>query len=144
MFPTLEGRAHILAKAWDAIKRRAAILDVRLHDLRHSFASVAIMDGISLLRVGKLLGHALPETTARYAHLADAAVAEAAARASGSIAAALGRQFPHQLSRFTKPPLASTASIRFARRCVGVTNEAIDEESCPTEIWGEFERKRRL
>ncbi len=44
--------------------------DVRLHDLRHSFASLAAASGASLPLIGKLLGHAQPQTTARYAHLA--------------------------------------------------------------------------
>lgn len=75
---------------WVRLRRRAALPDVRLHDLRHSFASTAIMDGVSLSLIGRLLGHALPETTARYAHLADEAVMDAAERVSGSLAAALG------------------------------------------------------
>lgn len=54
---------------WSKIRNRAALPDVRLHDLRHSFASVAIRDNISLMVIGKLLGHALAETTTRYAHL---------------------------------------------------------------------------
>ena len=64
--------------------------DVRLHDLRHSFASVAINDQVPLATIGKLLGHVLPETTAKYAHLADDAIADAAQRVSGSLASALG------------------------------------------------------
>lgn len=75
---------------WRTLRKRAALPDVRLHDLRHSFASVAIRDGISLNFIGKLLGHALPETTARYAHLADEAVMDAATRVCSSIATALG------------------------------------------------------
>ncbi|MGF7152082.1 integrase [Sphingomonas zeicaulis] len=75
---------------WNEVRRAAAIPDVRLHDLRHTFASVAIMHGISLAKVGKLLGHMLPETTARYAHLADEAIVDAAERVSASIAQALG------------------------------------------------------
>lgn len=75
---------------WTKLRRLAALPDVRLHDLRHSFASIAIMDGISLSLIGKLLGHALPETTARYAHLADEAVMDAAERVCGSLASALG------------------------------------------------------
>ena len=72
------------------IRRHAALPDVRLHDLRHSFASIAIADGISLVVIGKLLGHALAETTERYAHLADEAIADAAKRISGSLARHLG------------------------------------------------------
>lgn len=75
---------------WRILRKRAALPDVRLHDLRHSFASVAIRDDISLTVIGKLLGHALPETTARYAHLADEAVMDAASRICSSIASALG------------------------------------------------------
>ena len=75
---------------WDRLRRRAALPDVRLHDLRHSFASIAIADGMPLTMIGRLLGHALPETTARYAHLADDVIADAAARVSGGIAEALG------------------------------------------------------
>jgi integrase len=64
--------------------------DVRLHDLRHSFASTAIMDDVPLATIGKLLGHVLPETTAKYAHLADEIVADAAKRISASLANSLG------------------------------------------------------
>ncbi len=79
-----------LDQAWARIRRRAALPDVRLHDLRHSFASVAIQDGVPLHVIGKLLGHALPETTARYAHLTDEVIADAAGRVCGGLAAALG------------------------------------------------------
>lgn len=60
-----------LHKPWLRIRERAGIGDVRIHDLRHSFASIAINAGASLAMVGKLLGHSQPQTTARYAHLAD-------------------------------------------------------------------------
>lgn len=91
VFPGATGRVPIqMFPFWDKLRRRAALPDVRLHDLRHSFASVAIADGIPLSMIGKLLGHALPETTARYAHLADGVVAEAAERVSGGLAEALG------------------------------------------------------
>lgn len=78
-----------LDQVWIRIRRRAAIPDVRIHDLRHSFASVAIADGVPLHVIGKLLGHALPETTARYAHLADEVIADAADRVCGGLASAL-------------------------------------------------------
>lgn len=65
--------AHLnnLWKPWYMICGRAQLPGVRIHDLRHSFASIAINAGASLHMVGKLLGHAQPQTTARYAHLAD-------------------------------------------------------------------------
>lgn len=76
--------------AWYKIRSKAGLNDVRLHDLRHSFASVAIGNDIPLTHIGALLGHALPETTARYAHLADEIITESAARISGSIAKQMG------------------------------------------------------
>lgn len=79
-----------LGEHWAKIRRRAALPDVRLHDLRHSFASVAIAQGIPLATIGKLLGHALPETTARYAHLADEVISESANRVCSRLASALG------------------------------------------------------
>lgn len=91
VFPSVRGDKPIaLSPVWLEMRRHAALPDVRLHDLRHSFASIAIADGISLVVIGKLLGHALAETTERYAHLADEAIADAAKRISGSLARQLG------------------------------------------------------
>ena len=72
--------------AWDAIRNRAGLVDVRMHDLRHSFASRALALGQSLPMIGKLLGHRQIETTGRYAHLARESMHEAATRISDSIA----------------------------------------------------------
>ena len=60
-----------LQKPWRRIRRAAGLDDLRLHDLRHSFASVAAAQGLSLPVIGALLGHSQPSTTARYAHLAQ-------------------------------------------------------------------------
>ena len=57
--------------AWQSIRTRAGLHDVRIHDMRHSWASVAAMNSVDMVTVAKLLGHALVETTAGYAHLAD-------------------------------------------------------------------------
>lgn len=59
-----------LSNAWIRVRDRAGLGEVRLHDLRHTFASVAAGKGLSLPMIGKLLGHRVPATTARYAHLA--------------------------------------------------------------------------
>jgi len=56
---------------WRRIRTRAGLDDVRIHDLRHTFASLAVAKGLSLPIIGKLLGHRQVQTTARYAHLAD-------------------------------------------------------------------------
>ena len=66
---------------------RADLEDVRLHDLRHSFASRALALGETLPVIGKLLGHSDIETTARYAHLAQDSIHETAERIAQSIAA---------------------------------------------------------
>jgi integrase len=78
-----------LEKPWRRIRAAAKLDDVRLHDLRHSFASVAASGGQSLVVIGKLLGHSQPATTARYAHLADDPVKAASDAVGGHIAAAM-------------------------------------------------------
>ena len=74
---------------WYRVRERAGLGDVRLHDLRHSFASRALALGESLPMIGKLLGHTKMQTTARYAHLARDSVRDAAARVAASIGADL-------------------------------------------------------
>ena len=65
-----------LSRAWIVARAYAGLDDVRLHDLRHSYASLAAGRGVPLQMIGKLLGHRVVATTARYAHLArDAAAA---------------------------------------------------------------------
>ena len=73
--------------AWQTVRARARLDDVRLHDLRHSYASRALALGESLPMIGRLLGHSQIETTARYAHLARDSVHEAAAHIAESITA---------------------------------------------------------
>src|SRR6266446_3499844 len=79
-----------LEKPWRAIRKAAGLDDVRLHDLRHAFASVAASSGMGLPIIGKMLGHTQAATTARYAHLASDPVKAAAAAVAGKIAAAMG------------------------------------------------------
>lgn len=79
VFPTATGRpCASLHFPWRRIRKRAGLTDVRIHDLRHSFASVLINKGVSLYEVQRLLGHANAKTTQRYSHLThstlDAAV----------------------------------------------------------------------
>ncbi len=75
-----------LGSAWRLLRKRAGLNDVRLHDLRHSFASSALALGESLPMIARLLGHRQIASTARYAHLARASVHEAAARVAESLA----------------------------------------------------------
>jgi site-specific recombinase XerD len=71
------------------VRKAALLTDVRLHDLRHSFASVAVAGGASLPLIGGLLGHAQPATTARYAHLGADPLKAAAEAIGARIAAAM-------------------------------------------------------
>lgn len=63
--------------AWNTIRKRAGLSGLRLHDLRHTYASHLVSSGLSLSIVGKLLGHTQAATTQRYAHLADNPLREA-------------------------------------------------------------------
>lgn len=73
-------------KMWVGIRGAAGFPDVRLHDLRHSAASFALMSGVGLEVIGKLLGHSDVKTTRRYAHLADVVVRTAAEQTADQIA----------------------------------------------------------
>ncbi|WP_375210520.1 tyrosine-type recombinase/integrase [Hyphomonas jannaschiana] len=74
-------------KTWKAVSEAAGLDDVRLHDLRHTFASVAVSQGMSLPIIGALLGHTQTQTTARYAHLFDEPLFEAVNLVGGSMLA---------------------------------------------------------
>ncbi|HWH56882.1 MAG TPA: tyrosine-type recombinase/integrase [Terriglobales bacterium] len=78
-----------LQKPWRRLREKANLRDVRLHDLRHAFASVAVEKGFSLPIVGKMLGHSQPATTARYAHLANASVKAAAEQIASHISSVI-------------------------------------------------------
>ncbi len=92
---------------WEIVRARAGLDDVRIHDLRHSFASRALALGESLSMIGKLLGHRRLRTTARYAHLARDSVNASSARVAGSIGADILAD---------KPPPISDASPDSGRR----------------------------
>jgi integrase len=88
---TLEGRRlSDLQPFWQRVRARVGLKDVRIHDLRHTFASTALVAGQGLPMIGKLLGHTQVETTARYAHLAADPVKSAANSVAGLLYQALG------------------------------------------------------
>lgn len=99
--PRMKGNPHVicgalpgahlvnLEKPWRRLRAAAGIDDVRLHDLRHSFASMAAAGGHSLQMIGRLLGHTQTQTTARYAHLAADPVKSAAESIANRIHAAM-------------------------------------------------------
>ena len=87
IFPGRHGQGHLvrMGHLWLRIRREAKIEDLRLHDLRHGFASVGVGMGESLPMVGQLLGHTQAQTTARYAHLANTPILNAANRIADRI-----------------------------------------------------------
>lgn len=114
--PRLSGNPYVLpgdraaapfvgvAKPWERIRAAAGIRDVHLHDLRHSFASVAIGGGDALFIVGKLLGHRKSVTTERYAHLAADVASAAADRTGARIAAMMGGSKPAEVIEINPNP----------------------------------------
>ena len=87
--------------SWDSMRKRAGLAHLRMHDLRHTFASLLINGGASLFLVQNALGHASPQTTMRYAHLAESTQRQAVQAAAALIAC----------DRFVVPaPEAGTAS----------------------------------
>ena len=109
--------SHItdLQKPWCRIRARAGLEDVRIHDLRHSYASRALALGESLtMMIGTLLGHTQIRTTARYAHLARDSIQNAAARITGSIGGNLAAGQPANPSRREEMTLAYSRHPRRA------------------------------
>jgi integrase len=80
---------QIIKRAWKTVCQSAGLKEVRMHDLRHTYASHLVSSGLSLAIVGRLLGHTQAQTTHRYAHLADAPL-RAATELFGAKAKGLG------------------------------------------------------
>ena len=70
--------AVTVGRSWHRVRAEADLCDVRIHDLRHSYASTALAQGETVLTIGRLLGHRDPATTLKYTHLSDAMVREGA------------------------------------------------------------------
>ena len=96
-----EGHLINLQKPWRRIKAKAGIDDVRMHDLRHTYASVAVMSGIDPFLLKEIMGHKNLQTTLRYSHFADEAVQQAA----GSVASRLAGAMRSRRSKVEKPLL---------------------------------------
>jgi integrase len=91
VLPAARGESHYsgLQKDWERIRERAKLAGLRIHDLRHSFASFAVADGHTLFMVGKVLGHKQSRTTEGYAHLAADPLRAVADRTAARISAAM-------------------------------------------------------
>ena len=93
-------------------RAKASLEGVRLHDLRHSFASVAVAGGASLPIIGALFGHPLPQTTARYAHLLADPLRAASEAIGAQIAAAMApRALPSRARRGDFLPMRPHGAI---------------------------------
>lgn len=88
-----------LQRPWAAICRQADLHGVRLHDLRHTFASIGAGASLGLPIVGKLLGHSQPQTTARYAHLDADPVRQAANIIAGKLIEAMSQRQGEQIAK---------------------------------------------
>lgn len=94
VIPGVKPGSHLvgLQKVWESVRKEAGIPDVRIHDLRHTYASIAADMGFSLQAIGKLLGHKKASSTERYAHLSDGPLREATETVSYTI---VGRMREH-------------------------------------------------
>jgi integrase len=94
VLPAAKGNGHYtgLQKDWERVRERAGLAGVRVHDLRHSFASFAVADGSTLFMIGKVLGHKQARTTEGYAHLATDPLVAVAERTATRITAAMNGQ----------------------------------------------------
>jgi integrase len=104
--PKRDGATTAIDRQWSTIRKEAGIGPLRLHDLRHHFASVAVSNGIDLRLVGQLLGHHDIDSTLGYAHLASDSLRKSATRVSGlidrSLRGGVGARSRH--SRSSKGP----------------------------------------
>ena len=105
--PADRGDGHFVGiqRVWQRIRKAAGLDGVRLHDLRHSYASAAVAGGDSLFMIGKVLGHRQAATTERYSHLSDDLPRQVADRAANRIDAAL------------KLPPDQRKVVRMRKRC---------------------------
>jgi integrase len=94
VLPGLVEGQHLvnLQKPWRRVRKEAGLEDVRLHELRHSFASISVGLGGTLPVIGRVLGHSQPGTTARYAYVADKVASELVEAAGALIGQAIQRK----------------------------------------------------
>jgi integrase len=113
LLPGRKEGTHIIGiqRIWRRVRKRGQLEDVRLHDLRHSFATVAVNSGDSLFLVGKVLGHKQARTTERYAHSQLDPLKAVADRTADSIARALQGS-----TRRARPKKPSAEVVKFPKK----------------------------
>lgn len=99
-------------RAWNTARKAAGLADLRIHDLRHSFASFVINHGGSLYEVQKLLGHTQVKTTQRYAHLSHETLLSAADTVSGSVPWDRDARIATPKARLTRTPPLSAEEVK--------------------------------
>ena len=100
-----------IRRFWARIQKEVGIPDVRIHDLRHTFASLLVSGGASLEMIGKLLGHSQTQTTQRYAHLMESPL-----RAGVGAVASAFKPKPRLVHDAVEAPAAATAQSRATAR----------------------------
>jgi integrase len=109
-----------LKGSWTAIRRAADLQNLRVHDLRHSFASILVSSGLSLPVIGALLGQSNPTTTARYSHLFDDPLRAAAERVGAVVTSATGQP----TADVVRPRPALTARLSSRQAQLGLAAES--------------------
>lgn len=109
-----------LQRPWRRIRAKAELPNLRIHDLRHSFASVAVSRGESLPMIGKQLGHSQVQTTARYAHLAIEPVRDMVNRVSAEIQSAMAGPLRAVNDNREPPTIATESRSQIATQMEGV------------------------
>lgn len=115
VFPGDRTRQHLagIDKIWSRVRTAAELPDVRLHDLRHSAASIAAAQGASLLFIGKVLGHRQATTTERYSHLTADPIKATVELIGTRVAGALGIKTPgHDAARSARPRRYSLGRVQ--------------------------------
>jgi integrase len=114
VFPGKVSAQHYvgLPRFFEGIRSSAKLSGVRLHDLRHSFASAGAAGGLGLPLIGALLGHKDTKTTARYAHLADSPLKAAADRIAATVQAAMDATPVAEIRQFSAPHRKATRRAR--------------------------------
>ncbi len=117
------GYLHRMSHLWLDVRRRAGVADLRLHDLRHGYASAGVGMGESLSLVGQLLGHTQTQTTARYAHLAMSPLLSSTDRIGERIVESLG------ISRAQETHSAPLTVVRWtdSDQCMNAGNEQVGQ-----------------
>lgn len=114
-----EGPMKVIDRAWKQVCVEAGITGLRVHDLRHHFASVAVSNGVDLRLVGQLLGHVDIDSTLGYAHLGGDALMKSATRVSGLIDRSLRGESAR--GRLPKRPPTRTENVHQSKS-MGVAN----------------------